>query len=77
MLFPHNSVLEPTLFKVSTDNLDKAIKCTLSKSTDDTKLARNVDFLESKKVLQRDLFRQAGSATGWGGAGKISSRKGP
>lgn len=36
-------------------DLDKGIKCTLNQYADNIKLGRNVDLLEGRKVLQRNL----------------------
>ncbi|KAJ7413273.1 hypothetical protein WISP_91909 [Willisornis vidua] len=43
------------LFNVFINSLDKGIKATLPKFTDDTKLGRSVDLLEDRKALKKDM----------------------
>lgn len=56
LVFPWLSVgSSPVIISVS--DLSKGIKGTLSQFAHDTKLGKNVDLLEGRKAMQRDLDR--------------------
>ena len=54
---PQGSEQRLVLCNILVGNVDRGIKCALSKFADDTKLRNDVDVQEGSRAIQRDLDR--------------------